>query len=98
MLLDGVNHVAVITSDTERFHAFYRDVFDAVVSLLHQIAEAHPLILVLDDLHWADAATLQLLRHVARSTEQTPLLRDEKVEFTLRELERIVDERADKQF
>jgi catechol 2,3-dioxygenase-like lactoylglutathione lyase family enzyme len=31
MLLDGVNHVAVITSDTERFHAFYRDVFDATV-------------------------------------------------------------------
>jgi catechol 2,3-dioxygenase-like lactoylglutathione lyase family enzyme len=32
MLLDGVNHVAIITSDTERFHAFYKDVFDAVVS------------------------------------------------------------------
>ena len=32
MLLDGVNHVAIITNDTERFHAFYRDVFDAVVS------------------------------------------------------------------
>ena len=31
MLLDGVNHVAVITSDTERFHAFYREVFDATV-------------------------------------------------------------------
>lgn len=31
MLLDGVNHVAVITSDTERFHAFYRDVFEATV-------------------------------------------------------------------
>jgi catechol 2,3-dioxygenase-like lactoylglutathione lyase family enzyme len=32
MLLNGVNHVAVVTSDTERFHAFYRDVFDATVS------------------------------------------------------------------
>ena len=32
MLLDGVNHVAIITRDTERFHAFYRDVFDAKVS------------------------------------------------------------------
>jgi catechol 2,3-dioxygenase-like lactoylglutathione lyase family enzyme len=31
MLLDGVNHVAVITGDTERFVAFYRDVFDAEV-------------------------------------------------------------------
>ncbi len=32
MLLDGMNHVAIITSDTERLHAFYRDVFDATVS------------------------------------------------------------------
>ncbi len=31
MLLDGVNHVAVITSDTERLHAFYREVFEATV-------------------------------------------------------------------
>ena len=32
MLLNGVNHVAVLTQDTDRFHAFYRDVFDAKVS------------------------------------------------------------------
>ena len=25
MLLSGINHVAVLTQDTERFHAFYRD-------------------------------------------------------------------------
>ena len=32
MLLDGVNHVAILTGDTERFVAFYTDVFDAAVS------------------------------------------------------------------
>lgn len=32
MLLDGVNHVAILTGDTERFVAFYTDVFDATVS------------------------------------------------------------------
>ncbi len=32
MLLDGVNHVAILTSDTERLVAFYQDVFDATVS------------------------------------------------------------------
>lgn len=32
MLLDGVNHVAVLTSDTDRLHAFYRDVFDATIA------------------------------------------------------------------
>ena len=32
MLLDGVNHVAILTNDTDRLHAFYREVFDATVS------------------------------------------------------------------
>lgn len=32
MLLNGVNHVAILTKDTDRLHAFYRDVFDAEVS------------------------------------------------------------------
>jgi catechol 2,3-dioxygenase-like lactoylglutathione lyase family enzyme len=32
MLLDGMNHVAILTGDTDRLHAFYREVFDAKVS------------------------------------------------------------------
>ncbi|MCU1455730.1 MAG: hypothetical protein JWN46_3876 [Acidimicrobiales bacterium] len=32
MLLDGVNHVAIISNDSDRLHAFYREVFDATVS------------------------------------------------------------------
>jgi catechol 2,3-dioxygenase-like lactoylglutathione lyase family enzyme len=32
VLLDGVNHVAILTADSDRLHAFYRDVFDAPVS------------------------------------------------------------------
>ncbi len=31
MLLDGINHVAVITADIDRFVAFYRDVFGCEV-------------------------------------------------------------------
>jgi len=31
MLLDGVNHVAILTNDTERLHEFYRSVFDATI-------------------------------------------------------------------
>ena len=31
MLLEGVNHVAILTGDTERFVNFYREVFDAEV-------------------------------------------------------------------
>lgn len=32
MLLAGVNHVAILTKNTDRLHAFYREVFDAKVS------------------------------------------------------------------
>jgi catechol 2,3-dioxygenase-like lactoylglutathione lyase family enzyme len=32
MLLDGIDHVAIITDDTERFVRFYREIFDAEVS------------------------------------------------------------------
>jgi catechol 2,3-dioxygenase-like lactoylglutathione lyase family enzyme len=31
MLLNGVNHVAILTNDTQRFVDFYRDVFEAEV-------------------------------------------------------------------
>ena len=32
MLLSGFNHVAILTNDSDRLHAFYRDVFDAEVT------------------------------------------------------------------
>ncbi len=39
MLLDGVNHIAVLTGDSDRLHAFYREVFDATVSRDQQLDE-----------------------------------------------------------
>jgi class 3 adenylate cyclase len=47
---------------------------DAVVQLLLALAARAPLVLVLDDLHWADGATIALLRHVARFAPQHRLL------------------------
>ena len=47
-------------SDTERFL-----LFAAVVGLLTTVAEDQPVILVLDDLQWADKGSLLLLRHLA---------------------------------
>jgi len=46
-------------SDTERFL-----LFAAVVSLLAAASEHQPIVVVLDDLQWADAASLVLLRHL----------------------------------
>ena len=48
--------------ETDRYR-----LFEAVVTLLGAIAASEPLLLVLDDLHWADRPTLQLLRHLIRS-------------------------------
>jgi DNA-binding SARP family transcriptional activator/energy-coupling factor transporter ATP-binding protein EcfA2 len=47
---------------------------EAVAALLAELARAAPLLLVLEDLHWADHATLALLLHLARSPVQAPLL------------------------
>src|SRR3954463_10649460 len=48
--------------DTER-HRLHT----AVADLLTGISERRAVLLVLEDLHWADASTLVLLRHLARS-------------------------------
>ena len=40
--------------------------FDAIVTLLKQLARAEPLIVILDDLHEADHSSLELLKFVAR--------------------------------
>lgn len=48
--------------------------FEAVAALLADLAARQPLLLVLDDLHWADRATLHLLRHLVRAPQQVALL------------------------
>jgi len=48
--------------------------FDAVAGLLKRAGEAEPLLLVLDDLHWADRSSLALLRFVARELRDARLL------------------------
>ncbi|HEV2785501.1 MAG TPA: BTAD domain-containing putative transcriptional regulator, partial [Solirubrobacteraceae bacterium] len=48
--------------------------FEAVCSLLCQAARDRPLVLVLDDLHWADTSTLLLLKHLARDPREARLM------------------------
>ncbi|MET0513128.1 MAG: AAA family ATPase [Thermoleophilaceae bacterium] len=48
--------------------------FDAVARALNAAARQRPVLLVLDDLHWAESPTLLLLRHVMRAAEGVPLL------------------------
>ena len=48
--------------------------YESVVTFLMNAAKANPIVLVLDDLHWADAPTLNLLRNLARSIKGSRLL------------------------
>src|SRR5205823_3382261 len=43
-------------------------------AFLAAAAAERPLVLLLDDLHWADPASLDLLRHLAREAAALPLL------------------------
>ena len=46
----------------------------AVEALLRSVAADHPLVVVLDDLHWADAASLHVLRHLISSAAEIALV------------------------
>lgn len=48
--------------------------FEAVADLLAAGSAVTPIVLVLDDLHWADKPTLLLLRHILRRREAAKLL------------------------
>jgi DNA-binding SARP family transcriptional activator/tetratricopeptide (TPR) repeat protein len=48
--------------------------FEAISSVLDLIAAGTPLVLVLDDLHWADRGTLDLVRHLTRASREAAVL------------------------
>ena len=48
--------------------------FDAVAEWLEEVAAMQPVVLVLDDLHWADRGTLLLVRRLATRPQRVPLL------------------------
>ncbi len=47
--------------------------FETVNALLGATSSAFPVLLILDDLHWADKPTLSMLRHVVRGTDPAAL-------------------------
>jgi len=59
----------VAEAETERFL-----LFEAVAGLLSAASQESPIVLVLDDLHWAGAPELLLLKHLVRSAEPLRLL------------------------
>ena len=62
---------APVTSDPEGERL---RLFDAIDEFVATISRAAPVLVVLDDLHWADKPSLVLLRHLARSTRPGAVL------------------------
>jgi len=66
LVADGVSGLPAplgAEPDAERLR-----LFEAVVAFFVAVGETVPVVLVLDDLHWADKGSLLLLRHIARAT------------------------------
>ncbi|MFZ0889524.1 MAG: AAA family ATPase, partial [Candidatus Binataceae bacterium] len=59
--LPDLGEPASLAPEEERFR-----LLDGVSQLLIAVSTRAPLVLVLDDLHWADRGTIAMLRHVAR--------------------------------
>src|SRR5260221_6622564 len=63
------------TDDIDADHETGRyRLFRAVAALLAAASAEAPVLLVLDDLHWADRPTILLLRHLVRAPEPAALL------------------------
>src|SRR5262249_60674841 len=65
----GIEAPPSIPPEQERYR-----LFESVCAFLVNAARATPLVLVLDDLHWADKPSLLLLRHLVRRLGESPLL------------------------
>ena len=55
--------------EIEQFH-----LFEAISDLIRRAASANPVVLVLDDLHWAERTALMLLHHLVRALIDAPVL------------------------
>ncbi len=61
------------TLDTGSEHASFR-LFDGVATCLYGVAETRPLVVLLDDLQWADTPSLRLLEFVAARLPESRVL------------------------
>ena len=64
---------ALVTGDPPPSGAAEFELFDAVARHLKDASHDAPLVLVLDDLHWADEGSLRLLQFVVREVRQSPV-------------------------
>jgi predicted ATPase len=54
--------------------ALKREIFDSALNLWQGLAGLAPHVLVFDDLHWSDPASVELIRHLFQLTDRAPVL------------------------
>ena len=59
---------APVSPESQRYR-----LFEVVSELLIRASASHPVLLLVDDLHWADKATVQLMRHLLRRPDRSAL-------------------------
>ena len=69
VVLDDVPDPAVLEPEQQR-----RVLFNAVLDLFRRLSVRQPVVMLLDDLHWADEATVGLLQHLTPHLSSMPLL------------------------
>ncbi len=51
-----------------------RRLFESMVTLCSGLSEQSPVMLVIEDAHWADSGSLSMLRYIARRTKDQPIM------------------------
>ncbi len=77
-LLRLTSHARALVPETEEIPAAGGEaalpLFEAVAGFLEAIATRAPVVLVLEDMHWAGPPTIQMLKHLVRTRLGAPLL------------------------
>jgi catechol 2,3-dioxygenase-like lactoylglutathione lyase family enzyme len=77
MLLKGVNHVAILTRDTDRLHEFYRDVFGA--SVFHDRVDGDTRLSLVDVGPYTRLNVFEI-RGNSEAERQTPMFRRGRID------------------
>lgn len=64
-------HGTIAAVDSEQHQ---RRLFQALIDAVRELTTEHPLLLVVEDVHWADETSLELLRFLARAASQERLM------------------------
>ena len=74
LLLPELGAAAGPSALTSAGHFRQHRLFAHVLGLLERLASEEPVVLVVEDLHWADDSTRELLRFLARNLEDAPVV------------------------